>query len=665
LIDACGGRVILLALPAIAAVPSIDDLPASGARAPNDVAVVIANEAYTGFGAVPYATRDADAFASWLVRVRGLPAVSVVRVGDASKKAIEDAVTRVAASVPAGGTLWVYYAGHGVGLQLAGDRPERVLLGINAIARAEEIADYAVPVSRIEQIAASSAAARSVVVLDACFNNAGRDGSVLVPGRFAVPVAKLPAPDRVTVWTATDAQETAIAYEPARHGAFTFFAIGALSGWADGVSGPADGNVTLDEAQAWVSRALPSVGILGQRPQIAGPGFVVSSGRLSAPPDALPPAASSRDDYIARYTALRAEEARLAAEHTARVAARQAAIDAEADAEWSRIEPLLGGEGALAVVETFLSRWRDRDEVVDGQRTTFPVAAVGRAEAARTKLGRFASRTTGYTMTRIEPGQLTMGSFVGEAGRSAENEAPHAVRITRPFLIGVTEVTQGQWRNVAASNPSEADFVGISLLGDKLPVQNLDWCDAVWFANALSRNDGFTPVYGGVDQCEATAGESVTWSRKAEGYRLPTEAEWEYAARAGGHTAWVGGDDASGVCADGNVADASARDEWGNWEQTATCDDGIVGLAPVGRYRPNAWGLYDVLGNVLEWVWDRPQLALPDATDPTGASTGTSRVFRGGAWHAPPSDARIAQRSWNVATTRGQGLGLRLARNIP
>ncbi len=289
---------------ALAAAPSVDAPPVGSANA-TDAAVVISNELYTGFNRVSYATRDGDAFEQWLKRTRGVPKVNVMRVKDATKRGMLTAISRAATQAGSGGTLWVYYAGHGLGMRPPGKADaERVLLGINAVAKPEELVDYVVPISEIEAAVAGSPAASVVLVMDACFNNAGRDGGALVDGRFAVPAGRLGARGKLTVWSATDADQTAVPYVPAEHGAFTYFAIGALSGWADGVEGARDGRVTLDEAQSYVSRALSSVGILGQTPQIStgsslGASLVAAAGSLQAEPSADFPSADGRVSAVA------------------------------------------------------------------------------------------------------------------------------------------------------------------------------------------------------------------------------------------------------------------------------------------------------------------------------------------------------------------------------
>jgi formylglycine-generating enzyme required for sulfatase activity len=229
---------------------------------------------------------------------------------------------------------------------------------------------------------------------------------------------------------------------------------------------------------------------------------------------------------------------------------------------------------------------------------------------------------------RIEPGRFTMGSPRSEEGR-LHSEAQHAVTLTRGFCLMATEVTQGQWQAVMGRNPSRFTSCGASC-----PVETVSWDDAVAYANRKSQAEGLQPCYEG----STFVGVGCT------GYRLPTEAEWEYAARAGTTGARHGSLDA--------VA-------WhvGNSGRTTH---------PVGQKQANAWGLYDMLGNVWEWTSDwygsYPGGAV---TDPVGASRGSTRVLRGGSWLDRANYARAANRYNCGPDCRNDFFGFRLARSLP
>ena len=229
---------------------------------------------------------------------------------------------------------------------------------------------------------------------------------------------------------------------------------------------------------------------------------------------------------------------------------------------------------------------------------------------------------------RINGGTFTMGSPANEPGRDSD-EVQHQVTVSS-FYMGKYEVTQREWFDVTGTNPS-------SFKGDNLPVETINWFDAVAYCNKRSQKEGLTPAY-------TINGRNVTWNKNANGYRLPTEAEWEYACRAGTITAYNTGDTING-----NTGWYSANS--GNTTH------------PVGQKPANRWGLHDMHGNVAEWCWDwygtYPTRAQ---TDPTGASSGSFRVIRSGYWYYTAVGVRSALRGRNIPSNRYDDLGLRLVR---
>ena len=237
----------------------------------------------------------------------------------------------------------------------------------------------------------------------------------------------------------------------------------------------------------------------------------------------------------------------------------------------------------------------------------------------------------------VHGGSFMMGS---EKSGTDEDERPvHEVILTRDVLLGRTEITQGLWEAVApGTDPSNCEAQ--RCVGDDRPVQNLNWNQAIDFANALSVAEGLTPAY------EWIGNDWPEWDETADGWRLPTESEWEYAARAGEAFRYSGSDD---------------------WEDVGYCDEwSDDGPLPVGFRAPNAWGFLDMSGNVQEWVWDtRDDYPVGPATDPTGgAPTESFRIARGGFFYGPPATCRVAQRGYDFPTSRDFGRGIRLARTI-
>ena len=290
--------------------------------------------------------------------------------------------------------------------------------------------------------------------------------------------------------------------------------------------------------------------------------------------------------------------------------------------------------------------------------------------APRTSSTRYTAKN-GLAFVKIPAGSFTMGSAAAEAGRD-DDEVQHPVTLSRAFWMSTTEVTQAQFEQVMGFNPSKTgtNFYGgkeqgscaaagsLSLVAPSYPVMCVSWQDAVEMANALSAVEGLRPAYSGSGAC-------VTWDRTANGYRLPTEAEWEYAARAGTSTAWGGPSSSEqAVCVLGNVLDQSAQAA-GFQGTFAPCDDGSPGLGAVGRYRANPWGLHDTVGKVWERTWDVAGAYEAAATDPAGPDTGSYRVSRGGSWGLTAGNARVANRGRYPPEDRYDDLGFRLARSIP
>lgn len=239
-------------------------------------------------------------------------------------------------------------------------------------------------------------------------------------------------------------------------------------------------------------------------------------------------------------------------------------------------------------------------------------------------------------LVMVLKGSFTMGSPAGEAGRGLD-EVQHTVTLTTDFWMAESEVTQKQYRNLMGSNP--ANFIG-----DDLPVENVNWSDAVAYCNTLSLIEGLTPCY-------QISGTTVAWPSgvKCTGYRLPTEAEWEYAANPATlpRTVYAGSNTVDGVA-------------WYDLNAGNTTH-------AVKTKTANGRGLYDLSGNLWEWVWDYYQsnYATLPATDPIGPATGGNRMVRGGSWFLPSTDARVARRFSISPAVRGNVMGIRFVRSNP
>lgn len=251
------------------------------------------------------------------------------------------------------------------------------------------------------------------------------------------------------------------------------------------------------------------------------------------------------------------------------------------------------------------------------------------------------------------PGTVTLGTPRGEPGRRA-NEFVREVRLARAFYAGVHEVTAGQFRQF--THPGEPPSA------DRRPVTDVGWEDAARFCNWLSEREGLVPVYR--FENGRHAGSSIA----ADGYRLPTEAEWEWLARKAGRdreTRFPWGDATRVPERSGNLADESARGQVPVY--IPRYDDGFAGLAEIGRFAANAAGLHDLAGNASEWVHDVYDVQPPEAggveTDPMDTGTGRWHAVKGSSWRSGTlSELRAAWRAGSDGPR--DDLGFRVARYL-
>lgn len=259
--------------------------------------------------------------------------------------------------------------------------------------------------------------------------------------------------------------------------------------------------------------------------------------------------------------------------------------------------------------------------------------------------------TTPENFVLIKGGSFQMGSPDTEAWRS-DDETQHAITVS-DFYMSVYELTQKEYREITGENPS-------SFSGDDLPVENISWLDAIRYCNARSEKENLMPAY-------TVDGQTVTWDRSANGYRLPTEAEWEYACRAGTTTPFNTENSISAEEAnyyghypyeieDNYFSQGNLSTKPGEYRQTTVA---------VNSFSPNKWGLYNMHGNVGEWVWDYYGAYSTEAqTDPAGAESGTLRVYRGGGWNDFAKNMRSAYRATLEQNKGSFNIGIRLVRNV-
>lgn len=258
-----------------------------------------------------------------------------------------------------------------------------------------------------------------------------------------------------------------------------------------------------------------------------------------------------------------------------------------------------------------------------------PPSPLSGAEGAAAAAANPAQLTPGFV--RIAAGQRVLGSAVTEADRS-DDELSHVVTISRDFEMAATEVTVEDYRTLVGSSPAAHQGC------DRCPVEQVSWFEAARFCALLSRHRHLQP-------CTTISEQRVDFAGlDCPGFRLPTEAEWEAAARGGVAGPRVGDID------------------------TLAYFDTNSGLQshPVGSKAPNAYGLFDMFGNVAEWVWDwQGDYAAEPSVDPLGPAQGSNRVFRGGAYRWPSNEARAAFRNGYGPLNKVEFIGFRCVRTLP
>jgi formylglycine-generating enzyme required for sulfatase activity len=263
--------------------------------------------------------------------------------------------------------------------------------------------------------------------------------------------------------------------------------------------------------------------------------------------------------------------------------------------------------GIVAVVLAGLFVWSPWE----GESENYPSPSDGIDQSKS-----FSVSSIGADMLWVKPGTFTMGSPSSEADRY-DNEVQHQVTLTKGFWLGKHEVTQAQWQRVMGSNPSE-------FKGADRPVEQVSWNDVTLFCKKLT-------------EMEKRAGRLPA----GMAYQLPTEAQWEYACRAGARSAYSFGGVSGELYRYANYADRNTDYDWSDKSH----DDGFENTSPVGNYSANAWGFHDMHGNVWEWCadWygDYPSGAV---RDPVGPADGSIRVGRGGSWDNSANNARCAPR---------------------
>jgi formylglycine-generating enzyme required for sulfatase activity/uncharacterized caspase-like protein len=654
------------------------------------VAVVIGNSNYSGdrIPNVDYAHRDAAAFRRYLIDVQGYREGNIIDLRDATQAQMEAALGNDRTHE---GTLWqyvradgsdvtVYYSGHGVpGLKSM----RGYLLPVDADPNKPEINGY--PVDTLYANLAKLPARSVTVYLDACFSGDSPRGMLIKATSGITVVPRLPKKiTKLTILTAATGDQVASWDTENHHGLFTEHLLAALYGAADAPRyGVADGKVTLGEVEKYLARNMSYAAkrIYGriQHATINGDAGVVLAALGKSRPRrpvlatspkrtaALPPPTVQVEEMDASHVAVKTANVR-AGPGTAFAKLTRlspgAAVDVTgkvAGKDWYRVALADGGQGF--VWGRLLSEHRPAVRPPENKK-----GAVGVYPKVYQPGEMFKDCDDCPEMVVVPKGNFEMGislyerhvvALYGGGAEMVEREKPrHRVNISYEFAVGKFEVTLGQYANFVGD--TERSSVG-SCLAYRDVKGGVFNSSRSWLSPGYEQTDDH-PV-ACVSWHDAKA--YVEWLSEKTGasYRLLSEAEWEYAARAGTSSYRYWGQDLDGTdgCTYANVKNKIRKTDGFN------CTDGYEFSAPVGRYKPNSFGLHDMLGNLWEWTEDCSNKDYSGAPNNGGAwASGNClfRVLRGGSWYNTLTHVRSASRFGYRANTSGYGYGFRIARTL-
>jgi sulfatase modifying factor 1 len=561
------------------------------------VALVIGNGAYQHVQTLRNPVNDAQDMTATFKRM-GYTVISSV---DLDRRSMRVAIDEFNEAIQGAAVALFYYSGHGV--QVAG---ENYLVPIGAeVVVSGDVPDECVSLTRITSRMNEAGAGMNVIILDACRDNPFR-GVTRGIDRGLAALGEKP-PDSIIVY-ATAENERAEDGE-GRNGTFTAALLKHIERRESFMDILLDVNVDVRKATG--NKQIPAIyQNLSQKVYLAGK------------PDASPTAPPSF--LVKGYGSIFA------------IAASSGTL---------YMDGALRGELPAGTMARL-------DSVETGDRVVEMRYPNGEVETMTVNIGNGSLVTVRFTKTGrvVLPqilGEMVLvkgGSFMMGSNSGTDEKPPHEVQVS-DFYIGRYEVTQAQYRRVTGKSPSYFS-------GDSLPVEQVSWHEAIAFCNALSEQEGLRQVY-------TISGATVSADFGADGYRLPTEAEWEYAAR-GGEYAARGGE----MATKGGATFAGST----NVDQVAWYDANSGNTThPVGQKDPNALGLYDMSGNVWEWCWDLYgwydlRVPLVDPQGPRFITSYGTYVHRGGSWDFSATIARSTNRGSANPDSRASNLGFRLAR---
>jgi len=603
-----------------------------------DRAIIIALEEYESLEGVRNATMNATDWQAYFTTGLGLPEsqVSVLTNATASQMRIRKEFKRQGRRLHQDGRLWVIYIGHGLTMF---DGQQGAILPYYTSTEPKEMYAQAITTTDMASWIGKSDA-KSIFVFDTAFNGLDRSGRPL-SSSFPTQAGIVPSvTPRSTVISAVSPEENAGYLTENSRPALSYVLLGALRGWSDTDD---NGWMTLLEATEYADMVLgsqtPTIQGRLRRQKISqaieeGPALVRERNNITpVDPMSLVPEGMLQDDVsldalLQELQQQRTYEVQIQKEIDAQVSI----IRQDAATNWKKVKSFAAtrvDDPARVAVYAFLREYQDKAIQVQGQSFTVDIPEVQLAQ-------QLLSQLAVPTIHGVEFTWVSGGNF--EMGNTQLSSLKHAVRLSHSFYVSTTEVTQQMYQAVMGGNPSAQQ-------GDLYPVTNVSWFDAIRFANALSAFEGLEQCYDITDRSSAPE-VSLPLGTNCLGYRLPTEAEWEFVARANTLGGFSGGDRLSRLA----WVDSNSEGE----------------IHFVAQKSANEFGVYDMSGNVSEWVWDwYGEYQVSDAVDPLGPGEGTYRVQRGGSVDTGVSPARVDSRYPVEPSYTSPFQGFRVVRTVP
>ena len=613
--------------------PSLSEPPYQDQIAPKDRVLIISLEDYAYLSDVRNASQNALEWKNYFLGTMGIPSKNIIMLenNNATKDKIKQAISKSSRKLSRQGRLWIIYIGHGA-TSFQGD--SGMILPFHTEATAKSVYESGITLDEITELN-EAAGSRTIAIFDCSFNARDRFGAPLV-SNMPLQEGINPKMGEATIVRAAKTGEVAHLNQGNFRPALSYLLLGGLRGWAEVNQ---DGWVSLDEAIDYANMVVESQSISVSGPhrkqkiseaKEKGPPLGASSSDIQAkaPVDYIPVGMLAEDVSLHDLLNELKQQRTFEVEVEKLMNEQVSAIRQEAAKAWKEVRRFAQDrvdDPSKVAVYAFLREYEDKEINVRGQKLMVDIPEVSQARNLLLQLA--TPSVMGTDFAWIKDGSFLMGNPKG----SGDQAVARTIKLTHSFYISTTEISQKLYQAILNENPSV-------IKADSLPVTNVSWYDAVRFANSLS-------AYEGYEECYQIKGEEVLFPKGVDclGYRLPTEAEWEYAARAKSNYVFSGGNRLSKLA----------------WTAETSGDE----IHYTAQKLPNGFGLYDMSGNVWEWCWDRYAAYDPsETTDPLGAKEGQYRIRRGGSYKQELDYARVDTRYSVHPNYRSPEQGFRLVR---